>query len=172
MPLKNETAAQKLKIAERRQLAVELRKQGGTYRQIADQLARHPEVSGDYTASQAYRDVAAELKRLQAETSKSTAELRQLELERLDDLWRIYFPRALKGDYAAFDRVLAIMDKRARLIADLYPTKSTSIEVSGPNGGPVMTEDASLTDDERMARLVALFDAARARRDRQTPPDD
>ncbi|HYC33125.1 MAG TPA: terminase small subunit [Gemmatimonadales bacterium] len=34
---------------------------------------------------------------------------------------------------------------------------------SGPNGGPIPIEDASLTDEERVARLVEIIERAKAR---------
>lgn len=40
-------------------------------------------------------------------------------------------------------------------------------EFSGPGGGPIEVDIAQLTDEERIARIVALFDRARERRDRQ-----
>ena len=50
------------------------------------------------------------------------------------------------------------------------PVKRT--ELTGADGGPIETKDVSdVTDEERIARLVALLDAARARRDRQPDPD-
>ena len=47
-----------------------------------------------------------------------------------------------------------------------YIEKSVT-EVTGTNGGPV--EVATLTNEERIARLAELFDAARTRRDRRSP---
>ncbi|MCG5072266.1 terminase small subunit [Paraburkholderia tagetis] len=42
----------------------------------------------------------------------------------------------------------------------------SKVEISGPNGGPIETHE--LSDAERAARVTALLDAARARRDGQT----
>ena len=39
------------------------------------------------------------------------------------------------------------------------------VQHSGPDGGPIETRDASLSDDERATRIMALLDRARARRD-------
>lgn len=47
-----------------------------------------------------------------------------------------------------------------------YVEKSVT-EVTGTNGGPV--EVATLTNEERIARLAELFDAARTRRNRRSP---
>lgn len=43
--------------------------------------------------------------------------------------------------------------------------RKQKLEHSGPEGGPIKTEDATFTDEERAARLLALLDTARKRRD-------
>jgi hypothetical protein len=37
-------------------------------------------------------------------------------------------------------------------------------EITGAEGGPIEHEDVGLTDEKRIARLVAIFDTARTRR--------
>lgn len=49
----------------------------------------------------------------------------------------------------------------------LGQTDKTQTQLTGKDGGPIETRDATLSDDERVTRIVALLDAARARRDRQ-----
>jgi len=51
-----------------------------------------------------------------------------------------------------------------------YRTKS-AVAVTGENGGPVQIDDVGLSDEERSSRIMALFEAARARRDRATTED-
>lgn len=46
------------------------------------------------------------------------------------------------------------------------------MEHSGPDGGPIQTEDVGLTDEERVNRISTLFDKARERRDRQADNGD
>lgn len=45
-------------------------------------------------------------------------------------------------------------------------------EHTGKGGGPIETSDVGLSDDERAARIAAILDKARARRDRQTGGND
>lgn len=169
----SKTAPIRLKVAERRRLAVELRKQGGTLEEIAEQLRGVEGVSPKYGAPLVQKDIKAELARLQDQTSEITAELRQLELERLDDLWKVYYAKAKKGDYAAADRCFVILDKRAKLMPSMYPPAPPStLRLTGANDGPIETKDVSLSDDERLARIAALLDAARARRDGQAAEPD
>ena len=44
-------------------------------------------------------------------------------------------------------------------------------EVTGKDGGPVETNDVGLSDGERATRILAILDAARARRDRSPAGD-
>lgn len=138
------TAPQKIAIAQRRALALTLRKQGGSFRDIADALRKQPGVSAGYSPSNAYRDVRDELDRLNKQNSETAEQVRRLELERLDTLHAKLWPMALKGDFAAFDRVLSLMDRRDRYlgISKLPPvglelSGAVGVTHSGPNGGPV-----------------------------------
>jgi hypothetical protein len=106
-------------LIERRTIALELRKQGGTYRQIAEQIKQIADDDGNprwpkYSEAQAHRDVMAILKALNARAEAEAEHIKAMELERLDALWSSYFPKAMNGDYASFDRCMTLMDKRAR----------------------------------------------------------
>ncbi len=59
-----------------------------------------------------------------------------------------------------------LLEQAAKDAGGLYTNKR---EHSGPGGGAISieTSDATLTDEQRVARLAAIFDAGRARRDRQ-----
>lgn len=85
--------------------ALDLRKAGVTYEAIARQC-------GYATRAAAYTAVQRELKRTIQEPAD---EVRRLEIERLNDLYRAMAPKALSGDTWAVDRCLAIMARRAAL---------------------------------------------------------
>lgn len=133
---RNPAAPRKLAIAERRRIAVELRKQGGSYRVIAAQMKQMPGVSSAYSEAQAHRDVLAELQRITTETTEAAEDLRRLELERIDELFAMLYARAKKGDYAAFDRVMTLMDKRGRYVPGLFAPQQ--LEHMGPDGAPAL----------------------------------
>lgn len=126
---KNPGSPQKLKIADRRFMALTLRRQGGSYRQIARQLPEEARKRGidigvkRYSQQTAYLDVMAELKRLNRRNGEEAAEILRLELERLDELLACYYPKAAKGDYAAAQTVFGILDRRARYL-NLYAASS------------------------------------------------
>lgn len=99
------TTARALAQREQTLKALNLRKAGATYAQIAETCG--------YSAPQAAcRAVQRALAREQAE---AVADLRQLQAARLDDLLRVLYPRALKGDYGAIDRIHRLEERRAKL---------------------------------------------------------
>lgn len=108
-------AAEKGAILERQLRALDLRKQGLTYREIGARL----EV--DYTT--AYKDVQTELKRLAALALDSADELRQMELERLDMLTKALEPMARVGNPGAVNSYLRVMERRAKLLGLDAPAK-------------------------------------------------
>jgi len=62
------------------------------------------------------------------------------------------------------DLVLKCIQERNKLLGLYSPSRQ---EITGAGGGPIKTEDATLTDEERINRIAAIFDRARAKRDRQ-----
>lgn len=115
-PLKSHTASPKkpprrrdAAAAQRALQALELRKAGASYEAIA-------RACGYASKGAAYNAVQRELQRTMQEPAD---DVRQLEIMRLDDLYRAMVPKALKGDRDStwyVDRCLAIMDRRARLL--------------------------------------------------------
>ncbi|HET9111673.1 MAG TPA: hypothetical protein VFN78_12670 [Ktedonobacterales bacterium] len=86
--------------------AMNLRKLGMTYDAIAQQC-------GYTNRGTAYNAVQRELQRTLQEAAD---DLRMLEAQRLDDLYRAMIPKALKGDGWSVDRCLRIMERRAALL--------------------------------------------------------
>ena len=98
--------------AQRALQALDLRKAGATYEQIARSC-------GYAGPSGAYQAVQRELQRTMQEPAD---DVRQLEIMRLDDLYRAMVPKALKGDTWSVDRCLKIMERRAALLGlDIKP---------------------------------------------------
>ena len=94
-------------VAEKRRDALELRKAGVSYAEIAKRL-------GYRSRGGAHGAVQAGLKAAALETP---AEARRLELERLDRLLLTIWPKTLKtGEVLDVDRVLKIIEQRAKLL--------------------------------------------------------
>lgn len=109
------TAAEQAAILERQLKALELRKRGLSYREIGKKL--------DVDHTTAYKDVMKELKRLARERDDSLDELRQLELERLDDLITALEPMARVGDPTAVNSYIKVMERRAKYLGLDAPEK-------------------------------------------------
>lgn len=100
--------AKKTMIAEdRRNRAVEMRKEGLSYRAIADAL--------DTTPSNIHKAIMKSLVLIREQTNEGAEEMRTLELERLDTLFERAYKAVLDGDIRAIDQAIKIMDRRARL---------------------------------------------------------
>jgi hypothetical protein len=93
--------------------ALELRKSGASFEVIAAELG-YQDKSGARKAV---------LRALETTLQEPAQELRTLECERLDQLLFAVWSDALEGDVRAVDRVLRIMDQRAKLLGLNAPTR-------------------------------------------------
>lgn len=130
---------------ENRLRALQLRKAGLSYEVIGRQLG--------YTKQHAYQLVKTALERTRTLCVEASDNLRQLESERLDALMASLWGTASRGDTAAIDRVLRIMERRARLFGLDAPTK---VAPTTPEG----TEPYPLQDVRE--RLAVLFGVSTA----------
>lgn len=106
---RNATSAYQLKAKQRQAEALELRKAGLTYEEIAKRIGY-----GSRTA--AYNAVKRALTELAEETSASADRLRELENSRLDRLHTIAWQQAVEAkDLTAIDRAVRISERRAKL---------------------------------------------------------
>lgn len=125
---RGKTRADQLRASERREFALALRRAGARYRQIAPEVIKRfgaENVPKNYDERQAYRDVAAILAQTRARVGEIADQVRDLELQRLDELltrlWPLTQKRAEDGgpDVKAIDRILHIMEQRGRLVPGL-----------------------------------------------------
>lgn len=96
-------------VRERETKAVQLRQAGVTYDQIAKAV-------GFADESGAYKAVRRAIERRQYD---AVDDLRAMELDRLDELHRSLWPKALNGNLHAVDRLLRVMQQRAKYIPGL-----------------------------------------------------
>lgn len=115
------TSPRRIEAAEKRTRALQLRKAGATFDQIAQQV-------GYENRGIACRAVQQELAELPKEDA---AELRDLEMARLDSLLTAMWPKAINGNGWAVDRVLRIMERRARLAGLDQPEQIAISTVQG-----------------------------------------
>lgn len=95
----------RIRIAERRAQALELRRSGMDYREIAARLG--------VSTTLAWRDVQAAVKDIIREPAE---DVRTLEIERLDRLFEAHYARALNGDHRSTELCLKVMDRRGRML--------------------------------------------------------
>ncbi len=123
---------------ERAALALSLRKAGGTWAAIGEHLGYSDE-SGPRKAVQRLLDRV---------DSESAAEYREMELARLDDLWRAWYPAALRRDEKAAHVVLRIHEKRVKLLGLAMPEKVVMQQI---NVGMTAEEFTTRVDDDMRA---------------------
>lgn len=99
--------------AEKAKQALELRRAGWSYDDIAEEV-------GYANRSVAYKAVK---RSIAAITREPAAELLELELARLDDMFSGLYESARNGDNFSVDRALKIMEQRAKLLG-LYERKT------------------------------------------------
>lgn len=107
------TSPRRIEAVERQRQAVELRKAGASFRQIAEQL-------GYSSAGGAYKAVMTALRKTLREPAD---EMRGLELDRLDMLTFALWSEAQQGNLGAIDRLLRVMERRAKLLGLDAPSK-------------------------------------------------
>lgn len=121
--MKNATSPRSLVALQRQQQAVELRRSGRSYREIA-----HANGIGVTTA---HRLISGAMAEARSAVAEDVVELRALELSRLDGLMVALWPKARQGDLGAVDRVLRIMERRARLLGLDAPVKVARTNAAG-----------------------------------------
>jgi len=107
MNRETEESGRRLQAREREAQAVELRKNGLSYAAIGAELG-----ISDEGARKACKRA---LERMLSELQESAEELREIELGRLDHMQTALWQKALDGDCQTIDRVLRIMQRRAKL---------------------------------------------------------
>lgn len=128
-----------------RERALDLRAEGKTYQEIADEL--------QVVKSWAYDLVRQALDEVREENNVRAVHLRDLSLRRINKIRAALWPKKDKYDVA---NALIRLEKREAELLGLDAPKR--IEASGPNGGPIRLEGGKvmLTDDERRNRLKDL----------------
>lgn len=144
MAVSKNTSAARIEAAETRKKALEMRLLGMPYRRISENLG--------ISVSTAHKAVTKGLVELEKSQEDAAKGVLQMELDRLDQLQFAHFRQAVKGDGAATDRVLKIMDRRAKLLGLDAPSKIAPTTPDGMETYQGMTEREL---DQRIAELQA-----------------
>ena len=114
--------------AERRARALELRKSGATFEEIGAEIG--------ISAQAAHKVVWRALTDMNTLAEGEAAELRGLELARLDALLAAVWTEATSGNLPAVDRALKIGERRARLLGLDAPAKVAGTNAAGDEERP------------------------------------
>ena len=115
-------APSRVRAAQLEQKCLELRSAGLSFREIARELKVAP--------ATAYKAVARGLAAVNAGCREQAQELRALEALRLDQMQAALWEQATDGEVKAIDRVLRIMERRARLLGlDEPERRETKVEL-------------------------------------------
>lgn len=144
------TEPRNIKAREREVEALELRKAGATYRMIGARLG--------ISAPAAHKRVMDALHSIAETTSEKATDVLAIETERLDSMLLGLWEKARRGDVAAVDRVVRIMQRRADMLGIDAASKH---EVTGKDGRPIRIEDARADIDGVVSRLAAAIAAPR-----------
>jgi hypothetical protein len=136
-----ENAPRRVKSNQQMILALELRASGASYMQIGKALS--------VSKTRAFRIVRAGLDELVVNCRETAERVKQMELYRLDRLRLALDSR--KSDPRVADTLIRISERVAKLHGLDAPQR---IEASGPNGGPIETEEkidfSRLTFEEKL----------------------
>lgn len=147
LQMTNKTSRDRFSAASKRHRAVQLRLDGRSLQDIGDALG--------VSRQMAWKYVREELQRVSNQYQESIGTMVQLELERLDAILMGIWGQASSGHLGAIDRVLKIMDRRARLTGLDAPAK---IAHTDPTGTVEATGDIpqEISDEELEARIREL----------------
>lgn len=135
----------RIESVEKQAQALEYRKQGLSYSQIAQRLGfNSPQV--------AWNAVESAIQRILREPAEA---VRTIELERIDAMFLSVFEKACDGDPMAITPCLRLMERRAKLLGLDAPVKT---ELSGKDGGAIQTEAKYTLPAFRDAVKAALED--------------
>jgi hypothetical protein len=147
----------------REQHVLELRRAGASFDKIAQEVNLH-------SRSDAHKIYKRALARTLMEPA---AEIRRLEADRLDRLQLAVWTKALRGDLPAVDRVLRVMERRARLLgldhADGIAERALALEADKVRlvalaFGKAL-DSVELTDEQREQMTRVLLEELRAGED-------
>lgn len=103
----------------------------------------------------AHRDILELLEESREKLREKAQHHIALDLQRLDALIAAMWAKAERGGVGAVDRLIKILERRARLLG---LDKADKVQISGPNGGPIEISDIRERLRDRLARLTAEGD--------------
>lgn len=146
MAATNRNSAAKARKLENQGKALELRRMGLGYSEIAQRIG--------CSLSTAHGYVDKAMAESRAQVDADAAVLKAEELSRMDAMLRGLWPDARKGHHGAVDRVLKIMERRAKLLGLDAPTRHA---LGGDGDAPPIKSVNNMQGltDEQLERIAA-----------------
>lgn len=122
-----------LEITQRKELAIQLRLDGFTYREIYGIMSTMASqgkiiIPESYDERYVHRDVTSVVDEAKKNLVETGEMLRIMELRNLDRLQQSIMDKALSGDLDSLDRVLKIMKQREKYVPDLTQPKKVDVK--------------------------------------------
>lgn len=146
------TSPETIENAERKAKAVELRKEGRTFEEIAQECG--------YNSRQAAYEAVKSC--IDAIIEEPARDLLKLDLERLDKMFGIHYLNAQAGDVMALNGCLRIMERRARLLGLDAPVKQEVKNETTVTGG-VLRVPMPLDEKDWFAAVAKSQDELKAK---------
>jgi DNA-binding CsgD family transcriptional regulator len=144
---KSKARARRIQTVQNQEKAVELRKRGLTYRAIAQQLGM--------SAPAVHKAVLKAMRAVRVKQDQDAEIVKTMELENLDRLQLAAWPGAMEGNHLLIDKILKVMERRAKLMGLDAPTKVAATDRQGEDlTTPKRIRDMS--GDEIKARIREL----------------
>ena len=147
-------AGQDVELSEKRKAALEYRRDGFSYRDIALMM--------DSTVSTVYAWVQGELQALRSLTREAAEDVRDMELQRCDLLLNSLMPGIRLGDPQSISTALKIGERRSRLLG---LDAAQKIDAKGAFMNLTPEQVAAMSDEEiqrTITNLVTMAGAAKA----------
>jgi hypothetical protein len=147
----SQSAAPRIRRGKRGLEAMNLRLEGLRYSQIAERM----HASEQYC----WRLVQGELQWLSRQRAEAAEQVAQLELARLDEMFHGIWPKAKQGDLAAVDRVLQLMQRRAKILgldAETNAPQAAATQVTLNISEMIVAKEAAPGHEQPAAEPAAL----------------
>lgn len=150
--LQDTTRKKDFEIAWRRSRVTHYRKQGYTYRALVEKVAEEAKAEGrhlpkSWGVAVAHRDATLVLEDYNRLSLADTAEYRDLQMFRYEELLKELWPQVKALDYKAIDRILTVMAAINRMLG-LNEPERFEIKAKGTGDARVVKTEVRITQDK------------------------
>jgi preprotein translocase subunit SecD len=148
----------KIDTKRRRKLVLRLRKEGLLYREIAGRIREQfsaDELPNGYDAAYVGKDLRRALQNVESDLETEAQDMLRMELRRLNELQAAMWSKAMQGEESAVDRILNVMQRRAKYLGLDEPDEIRA-EIGGGLDVSVLLDALEEYPEARQAAAEAL----------------